>query len=64
MSSSVISYYMPKVCIIKQKKSFMGSIKMCVGSTKMCLVITRQILNWAIGQSGKKEADSTKRTHC
>jgi hypothetical protein len=35
MSFSVISYYMPKVCIIKPKKLFMGSLKMCMGSTKI-----------------------------
>ncbi len=35
MSFSVISYYMPKVCIIKPKKLYMGSLKMCMGNTKI-----------------------------
>jgi hypothetical protein len=55
MSFSVISYYMPKVCIIKQKKLFMGSIKMCMGSTKMCLIITRHVLIGQLGSQGKKK---------
>jgi hypothetical protein len=31
-----------------------------MGSTKMCLAISRHILNGQMGQSGKKEAGSTK----
>jgi hypothetical protein len=55
---------MPKVCIIKTKKIIYGQHKDVYGQHQDVSGHHQTHGNWAIGQSGKKEADSTKRTHC